>query len=307
MLIRNKMPICDKMFSPYQTETMEATNSGNFLTQPSFGSQIVLAILSLFILFIILLSVETFYRYYLALSNSKIRLYPFTTSATKAITIAQDPSDPKSKTAFPSENQVTGIEFSYTCFLYVQDSTFVGDANSTQLKSVFHKGYRKPWPLCGPGVFVLNTENTLRIVMNSYNKWYNKVDVKGIPVNKWFHLGIVCRNSKIDVYINGNLATTMLFEGSVPYQNYQPITLFSYENFRLNSTTANRKDLPENESFNVTGPINGYISNLCYYRYAIGYSELQGDLGAGPSKEFDSSSMDMPPYLIDSWWTNRSV
>lgn len=284
---------------------MEASN--NFLTQPSYGSQFVLGIVSLFVVFIIYLSFETIYKYWLQLSSAKVSLYPYTVSATKTISISQDPKNTRSKTAYPSENEITGIEFSYSVFLYVQESTVdAGSADAMKLKTVFHKGYKNPWPLCGPGVFMLNNDNTLRIIMNSYEKWYNKVDIKGVPMNKWFHLALVCRNSSLDIYLNGNLASKMTFEGTVPYQNYQDIHLFSYEKTSDPASFIDKRDVPSGDKFEVAGPIAGYISNLSYYRYAIGFSEIQADMNLGPSKEFSSESMDKPPYLIDSWWTNRS-
>jgi hypothetical protein len=285
---------------------MEA--QGNFLTQPSFGSQFVLGILSLFVVFILYLSFETIYKYYLQLSSAKVSLYPYTVSATKTITIPQDPKNPKAKTAFPSENEITGIEFSYSCFLYVQEATIdAGSATEMKLKTVFHKGYKTPWPLCGPGVFILNNKNTMRVVMNSYKKWYNKVDIEGIPINKWFHLALVCRNSTLDIYLNGNLTSKLSFDGSVPYQNYQDIVLFSYGKTTPETDfIGGKRDIPSDDQFKVDGPMTGYISNLSYYRYAIGFSEIQAEMAAGPSDKFESGSMDKPPYLIDSWWTNRS-
>jgi hypothetical protein len=44
---------------------------------------------------------------------------------------------------------------------------------------------------------------------------------------------------------------------------------------------------------------------MYYFSYALTYSEIQSMLELGPSKEFDNDNMDIPPYLIDSWWTQR--
>jgi hypothetical protein len=284
-------------------------NSKSFLFQSSFGSQFVFSVLVLFILFIVMVSIETVYKAYLQMSYAKVPLYPYTGSSNKMIVIPQDPADPKAKTAYPSENEITGIEFSYSTFIYINESTY--STQTTDLRPIFHKGYKYPFPLCGPGVFALGGTNTLRIIMNSYAKWYNSVDITDVPVNKWFHLAIVCRGNSLDIYLNGNLTTKMTFPGSVPYQNYQPIVLFSTDRNGAITVTgdanANRRDIPTGEAFAVGAPINGYISNLNYYRYAISFSELQADMAAGPSKEFASDSMDVPPYLIDSWWTNRSA
>jgi hypothetical protein len=72
-----------------------------------------------------------------------------------------------------------------------------------------------------------------------------------------------------------------------------------------NDFMGGKKGLPEGENFYVMGKASGYLSNLFYFSYALSYSEIQGLLNQGPSSSFDQSNMDMPPYLIDSWWTSR--
>jgi hypothetical protein len=138
------------------------------------------------------------------------------------------------------------------------------------------------------------------------------VDVKQIPFNKWFHLAIVLRNNTLEVYVNGNLANKKSFNGTLPYQNYQPLVLFpSYKSRPLefnnleNNPTTDKKGVPPNEDMTINGKFSGYISNLTYFSYAMTYSEIQSMLDIGPSKEVDTTGQDYPPYLIDSWWTQR--
>ena len=84
-----------------------------------------------------------------------------------------------------SDNERTGIEFSYSFYLFVNESTISGN---DVLKSVFYKGYDgKPWPLMAPGVFIKGDTNTMRIVYNSNSEPYNFVDVENIPIGKYFH------------------------------------------------------------------------------------------------------------------------
>jgi Concanavalin A-like lectin/glucanases superfamily len=285
----------------------ESSNSASFLMKPTFGSQFVLALVILITLFVFLLAVEQVYKSYLQMGLSKLALYPYTVGSQKTIVIDQDPSNARSKTVYPSENEVTGIEFSYSLFVYIQESTFNSNATGTtsnQLKAVFHKGYRNPFPLCSPGVFVHTAKNSLRIIMNSYANWFNYVDINDIPVEKWFHLVLVCRSSSLEVYVNGNLAQKISMNGSVPYQNYQPIVLFTNE---TKTITSQNQGLPANVDFNLMGPMNGYLSNLFYFRYALSFSEIQNMMNLGPSREFASEDMDRPPYLIDSWWTQPTA
>jgi hypothetical protein len=273
--------------------------------------QIVIGLAITAAIFFIFLVVEQMWRAYLSFSAAKIDVYPFTGSSAKSIIIKQDPANARSKTLALSENQLTGIEFSYTTFLYISDEN---DDNTSGWRTVFYKGYESgPFPLCGPGVFVStksdNDGPTLRVVMNTYDTWFNTIDVKRIPFNKWVHLALVLRNNTMEVYVNGNLATKKTFNGTLPYQNYQPLILFpsaTTASADFDTTSGPKRGIPAGENFNIRGKFSGYISNLFYYSYAISYSQIQQSLNLGPSSKFEESSMDKPPYLIDSWWTSRA-
>ena len=288
------------------------------LSSPDIFPQIVISLLIVATIFIAYMVVETLYRSYLGYSKVRIPVYPYTGSSTKAIVVKQDPNNPANKTLHLSENQLTGIEFSYSFFLYVSDDT---DDNTEGWKTVFYKGYESgPFPLQGPGVYVSSKSEatgapTLRVVMNSYDKWFNKVDVKQIPYNKWMHVAIVLRSNTLEVYVNGNLANKLSFDGTLPYQNYQPLNLFSNNKtpstgtmmaFKTETSAAtSNRNIPAGDNFLINGKFTGYLSNLYYFSYAMTYSEIQGMLNMGPSSEFSQESMDKPPYLIDSWWTQR--
>jgi hypothetical protein len=138
------------------------------------------------------------------------------------------------------------------------------------------------------------------------------VDVKQVPLDKWIHLAIVLRNNSLEVYVNGNMANKKSFAGSLPYQNYGPLVLFPNYTTTSGDTTwsgaAVKHGIPAGENFVINGKFAGYISNLVYYSYAISYSEVNGSMSLGPSSKFaDNGTMDKPPYLIDSWWTQRRV
>ena len=285
------------------------------LSSTDIFPQILISIIIVAAVFFIYMILETLYRAYLSYSGARIAVYPVTGNKTKVI--QQDPRRPNAMTLALSENQLTGIEFSYSCFLYITDET-VDTPTTEGWKTVFYKGYESgPFPLLGPGVFVSNmatgTQATkLRVVMNTYDKWFNTIDVPQIPFNKWFHLALVLRKNAMEVYVNGNMAQKKSFAGTLPYQNYQPLNLFpnnritSSSNDSWASTTeAPTHGIPAGENFIITGKASGYISNIYYFTYAMTYSEIQAMLNMGPSSEFEQDNMDKPPYLIDSWWTQR--
>ena len=277
--------------------------------------QIIYAIVVVGVVYIVYMSVEVLWRAYLAYSGTRVVVYPMTGNLSKIFT--QDPSGTNAVYLPVSQNQLTGIEFSYSTFIYVQDTTFT-NSNPHQWSTVFYKGYQSgPFPLCGPGIFVstdVQNNPVLRIVMNSYNSWFNKVDVQQIPINKWFHLVIVLSaNNTLKVYINGNLANKLVLDGTIAYQNYQPLMLLPAfkttiaKDFDNTSGERPLRGIPAKESFVIHGPIQGFVSNIIYYSYAISYSEIQSLLQMGPSSQMDTSSMVTPPYLIDTWWTQQKA
>jgi hypothetical protein len=201
-----------------------------------------------------------------------------------------------------SENERTGIEFSYSFFLFVHPSTLSGN---DVLKHVFHKGFTCPWPLMGPGVFIKGDTNTMRVFMNTYKNPYMYVDVKNIPMQKWFHVVLNCYEGGLDVFINGGLANRLGFDDTIPYQNFQDILLFSTANYNRFSGST----IPSlgGENFQIEGAFTGYLSELTYSRYALSVGEIQTMMQQGPSSKLKQKRMEDPAsaYLADDWWSHQ--
>lgn len=217
----------------------------------------------------------------------------------KALVIHQDSSKfADAKQILPSNNEPSGSEFAYSFYLYVNSTTF--DTGSDVLHHVWHKGYGCVWPLMGPGVFIKGSTNAMRVVMNTYENPYAFVDVANIPIRKWFHVVLNCRQGGLEVHINGNLVNKLRFENTLPYINYQDIILFSGANFTLNSQTP----ALNGKALQVSGAFKGMMSQFIYTRYAISFTEIQTLYHAGPSKQIKTSAQELPPYLADTWWTS---
>ncbi len=225
------------------------------------------------------------------------------------VTIRQDYN--KYQNAIPlglSVNERTGTEFAYSFYLFVQPATFTGEM---KLKHVFHKGYQLPWPLMGPGVFILGNENKMRVVMNTYKNPYAHVDIQNIPVQKWFHVVLNAYKNALDVYINGVLANRVVFENSAPYQNYQDLILFSQiRNETLRSSQVAALPAPDEthtmDGIPLDGAFSGYLSNMKYARYALSIHEIKSLLNEGPSAKRQEVKQEIPPYFADTWWSNQS-
>jgi hypothetical protein len=250
---------------------------------------------------------EVIYINYTRLSKNKVKLVPHMyQSISNELTISQDPNNPKAKIVSLSNNELGGIEFTYTFYLYIDPSSFNNSNNSNNptdgLLHIFHKGYKSQYPLLAPGVYMHSTTNTLRVYMNTYKTWNNYIDVENIPVMKWVHITILCKEYALEIYINGNIAKKLSFEGYVPYQNFQDITVFSARNI-------SKTNIPSADAggFHVYGKITGNISTLTYRNYALCYAEIQESVNEGPSTRVDSKALsEVPPYLTDTWWANTA-
>lgn len=280
------------------------TGVSGFLLGSGIPSQILFTLVAGIVLFVVLFSIESLIKTFNAYRFAKTFLVPNTVISSKSIVISQDPSNPSAKMILPSDNERTGVEFTYSFFLYVDPSTF---DTSGQLKQVFYKGYQKPFPLLGPGVFVRSDENTMRVFMNSYKNWYSYVDVKNIPVQKWFHCAVIYRKNNLEVYINGNMKGRVSMEDTYPYQNYQNLIIFGKTPAGTNSKKYTNLEGVE-EAFLVGGSMSGQISRLAHYRYALTFSELQSDVNAGPSSQVDmpadqGAGSFIQNSLTDSWYT----
>ncbi len=261
-------------------------------------SETVLAVVIVGVVAALFFSAEGVYSAADSISNRYLNLMDYTASSEdKTLVVHQDLARfPEAKPILLSDNEPSGIEFAYSFFLYVNPSTFTGDA---VLHHVWHKGYGCVWPLMGPGVFFRSDTNALRVVMNTYENPYTYVDIENIPVKKWFHVVLNCKKGALEIHINGNLTNKIRFENTLPYMNYQDIILFSTANYTIRGSTTPSLG---SETLDVRGTFRGYMSAFIYTRYSLSYTEIQSLLNAGPSKKVKTDTMELPPYLSENWW-----
>jgi len=268
------------------------------------------------LLYIAMGTAEYIYKSFMAMWKDRVVLFPDTyVSGNKMYTALQNPYNPDARTVNFSENQRSGIEFSYSMFIKIESHTF--QKNEKKLYHILHKGYNQMFPLMGPGIFCWGDRNCLRIYMNCYDTWDNSTDIENIPVDRWFHLVVQCRGNTLYIYLNGNLKQKVRLAGDTPpYQNYGDVYAFSTRKMTLyknqtDSLARNAEfiDTLENvnpqTSLSFDGPIKGMISRVYYFSYALSYSEIQTLLKEGPSSKITVDSIDtnMSAYLADTWWS----
>jgi len=230
-----------------------------------------------------------------------ITVLDYTANSSDGITtIPQDPSKLNAVQLGLSVNERSGVEFAYSFFLNVNQNTFSGN---DELFHVFHKGYPSMWPLFGPGVFINGKDNTMRIFMNTNKNVLLSADITNIPVAKWFHIVLNCYNSGLDIYINGNLAHRLSFNGSVVYQNFQDLILFSPNRITISNTVA---PAVGTSPLVISGAMSGMISSMKYARYSLSLKEITALMGAGPSSNIKSTSVNTDTtYLSETWWADQ--
>jgi len=277
-----------------------ASASLGFGSSSNYITEIITGLVATLVLYVVLGSMELLSNYMNRLEANRVELLPDTYSMeSRMIQIPQNPNLATAKTAMLSSNESTGIEFSYSFFLKVPQQAF---DNTAGLRHIFHKGSPSQFPLLGPGVYMHNNINTLRIYMNTYDTWNNYVEVPNFPIGKWCHVVIVCRSMHLEIYVNGNIASRLGFNIAPPYQNYGDIYAFS--NQKPKSPPSTLASLNGDTTFVIQGTCKGQLSRLLYFNYALSYSEINTLMNQGPSSKMDSmDDTKSTTYLTDNWWT----
>jgi hypothetical protein len=264
------------------------------------------------VLYVGLGSLEALSSYIARLAGNRTELLPITyVTSDRTYLFIQNPNISGHKTLALSSNERTGAEFSYTFFIQVNPSNF--KAGNAGLLHIFHKGSPSQFPLLGPGVYMDATTNTLHVIMNSYDTWFNIASVENIPVNKWVFITISCRGTELLIYINGNIKTRIAFDTTPPYQNYQNVYTFSGQAITLTGSgipsmqaliTKGDNIIADMQGIKVVGAMAGMLSRLYYFNYALSYSEINSLMNMGPSTTIANAQQGMTtPYLRDDWWT----
>lgn len=287
-------------------------NTGSSYMGSSISMQVLTGLVIVVLLYLSLSMAEFIYKSFTSRWTNKVNLFPNTyTSGKKMYTAIQNPTNPAALTVNVSNNQRSGVEFSYSMFVYLNSDTFSsGNAN---LYHILHKGYSQVYPLLGPGIFSWGNKNAIRVFMNCYDTWDNYTDIENIPVDKWFHIVVSCKGNTLYVYINGNLKQKVALSGNTPpYQNFGNVYLFSSRKITLSSSITS--SLQANSSLSSSGAASslvfdgaakGMASRVTYFSYALTYTEIQALMNMGPSSVMDGTDLSITPYLSDTWWANK--
>jgi hypothetical protein len=258
------------------------TSFKEFVESNNLVARVAFLLLIIFI-FIIILQISIRLLVYFLDKSSSPHLINGMIDARHQIIIPQSPDSLNSKPIGRSENGPNGIEFTWSTWIFIND---LPQKMDNTYKHIFHKGNNEfldnglNYPNNAPGLYISPGKNELTIVMNTYDKIDEEIVVPNIPLNKWINVIIRCRNTTLDVYINGTIAKSADLN-SVPKQNYGDVFI-----------AAN-------------GGFDGYISNLWYYNYALGTSAIQTITKVGPNIKMSEGSdigSKFSKYLSLRWY-----
>jgi hypothetical protein len=241
------------------------------------------------IAFVILLKVGIYIlTYFLSPSNQSTILINGMVDAKQTIIFPQDPSQMNSVTIQRSSNATDGIEFTWSVWIYINS---LNDYLQGKYKNIFYKGNNDlsgnglNFPNNAPGLYIAPDTNTLVVIMNTFEKINEEIQIPDIPLNKWINVIMRCSNKTFDVFINGVITRSTTFIG-VPKQNYGDVHVA------------------------MNGGFDGYISNLYYNNHALGTSAIQSIVDKGPNtsmvSKYDGMNMKGSNYLSLRWFFNGS-
>ena len=265
-------------------------NSGlEFFESNSLIAKFVFLILVL-ILFFTLLSLGVYLiQYFISPSTSPYVISGLISGST-FVDIPQDPKNSKSVTIYRSNNQDTGMEFTWSTWLIISS---VG-IDKDKYQHIFSKGgngnfdKKSGFMLVNnaPGVYLTPAINTIRVLMdtvssNSVSTEY--IDIENIPLAKWFNLVIRLQNKILDVYINGVITQRITFN-NVPNQNYDDVFVCG------------------------NGGFSGNLSNLQYFPKALSVTQIMRITSGGPNLNTSGSSpitSTDTTYLSGDWYSRQ--
>jgi hypothetical protein len=271
--------------SEFSSKTASPGATPEFLQSNSIVAKFAFIIFVLILFFILLgLGIKLLMKL-LGPSDSPF-LIKGTSNGTDNKTIFTDPHVSGSIPIVKSNNQSTGMEFTWSVWLLVND---INVSNSQQYKNVFNKGNAQydskgiATVNNGPGLYIDNANKQLHIVMDTVTGQPPlSIDVPNIPLKKWFHVAIRLENTAFDVYVNGVITNRLILQHT-PKQNYQDVNICA------------------------NGGFAGMLADLRYYNHALSVFDILSIVNYGRNSNMTGSddSSNYPFYLSNSWYTRK--
>lgn len=270
-------------------------SGGDFLQANTLIAKFVFLILVL-IVFMMLMNLGINILSYFFMPNKSPYIIKGIRSGDEEKQISQDPSIPGAITLSRSNNQTTGMEYTWTIWLNINPIT------TDNFKHVFSKGVSGVHITTSenigqiqsgsnaPGVYLKKTvvkngtvdsrtDNTctLSVIMDTVSGTAESVTIKDLPYKKWVNVAIRLENKILDVYVNGILKERRAFQ-NVPKQNYGDIWV------------------------SKNGGFAGKLSDLRYFDRALNVFQLTNIAMAGPNMKSTPDIVDSSTDFLSGKW-----
>jgi|UniRef100_A0A6C0IP84 hypothetical protein len=288
-------------FSDQAQASMSSTAemSPGFMQSNTLFAKFAFVIL-IVIVFMFLLSLGIMLIQYFLSPSSNPYLVKGMVDGNIGITIPQDPGNNESILIERSNNEESGLEFTWSSWIYV-DELKIGDEYQ-MFQHIFHKGNDSydvdgvATVSNGPGLYLKQKVGTdasapntasIYVIMDTKtgktNNSENALEVQDIPIKKWVNVVIRMKNTVLEVYVNGVVSGRLQFR-ELPIQNYYDVNV------------------------GKNGGITGKLSNLRYYKEALTIFDINNIVATGPdirTFRFDVKKMNDYNYLSNMWYTNK--
>jgi hypothetical protein len=270
-------------FSNQSGATSSFSSSNTIIAKFAFFILIVIS-------FMFLLSLGISMIGYFILPSNNPYLIKGAVDGSYPIRIPQNPNDSKSVPILKSNNQSTGMEFTWSTWIYLNDL----GSSSSKYQHIFSKGdnlFNENTNIASvnnaPGLYLVPSQNTFRIIMNtvSPDKVNEVVDISNIPIKKWVNVIIRLQNTVLDIYINGTVSKRIVLQ-YVPKQNYDDILVCQ------------------------NGGFYGKLADLRYFNRALNVFEINSVVSGGPNVNTsilapDQTAKGNYSYLSNLWYASK--
>jgi hypothetical protein len=286
------------------TKDSVTSSISSFANQPGIPSDFAFSntiiakfafLILVIIVFMFLMSLGISLILYFSTASSNPYLIKGTINGNRPVIIPQDPKNKRAVSIQRSNNQTTGIEFTWSVWLYVDQ---VGTVPN-KYQHIFNKGnnnFTKAGPINGstgiatvnngPGLYLVPGTNKLYVKMDTVDAadTANGIVIDNIPLRNWIHVAIRLENTMLDVYVNGTITGRLNLQ-KVPKQNYNDVLVCN------------------------NGGFAGNLSDLRYFDSALNVFEITSIVKSGPTlKAYESPESKAKNffYLSNTWYTSRS-
>ena len=235
--------------------------SSEFLESNSYIARAAFILLVVFVFFVLLRVATAVIKYFIGRSSEPVKLIDgMSDGSTRLGPLSQGFGS--AYTIPRSSNEDNGIEFTWAVSLYIKDQP---KSSTAKCMHIFSKGSVPTFTDTSasqtqttittinqaPGLYFDRVENKLIVKMDTFNNANaSDINIESIPHNKWLNVLIRCKQTLVDVYINGQVAKSTILP-STPKQNYGNVYIAE------------------------SGGFVGNISNLFYYKHALSINEIQ--------------------------------